>query len=198
MPKKKPVKKPNRTNKKWDVQELERQAILFLLENQDAGFKEFCKKVKINEIYFYKICSVEKIYKEIEKIKSKRTQEVLEQVKKEYAKENRKEGSLISKLPGIAEGILGELMNDLKTHRDNLFYRSKAELFGKMNDTMKTIIELKEKGLMPGEVVLSEEKKEAKQRRDSRLDELIGYKKEKNDTDNKNIIDNGNTETPAN
>jgi len=194
--KKKPVK---RTKKRWNKPEVENQAIIFLVENPQKGFTDFCKKIKISERYFYELCDIQKIYKNTQEIKDKKNQEIIEQVKKAYAKEGRKEGSLLAKLPGIAEAVLAELLNDLKTKKKTLFYKSKSELFGKINDTIKTIVELKERGLMPGEVVLSEEKKEAKQRLDSRIDEIIEFKKEKtNDVNNKNTVDNGNTETPTN
>jgi len=61
--------------KKWDVQELEKQAILFIIENPKLGIKEFCKKININEIYFYRLCSVENFNRTIIVLKQTKCQE---------------------------------------------------------------------------------------------------------------------------
>jgi len=172
--------------KKWDVQELEKQAILFIIENPKLGIKEFCKKININEIYFYRLCSVERIYNEVKKIQEIKTQEKLEQLKKEFAKDGRKEAFEIAKIYDIAVSSLANNLKDIQSGK--LTYRTKGEAVRCQIDLMKILIEMKKEGLIPQQV----ETDDKRIKLDERLTELIEIQKNVQTNNNSN---DGNSET---
>lgn len=174
--------------KKWDVKELERQAILFIIENPSLGIKEFCKKININEIYFYKICSVERIYKEIKKIQEIKTNEKIEQLKKEFAKAGRKEAFDIIKIYDIAVSSLANNLRDIQNGK--LEYRTKGEAIRCQIELIKIIIELKREGLIPQQTEIKGESLLEK-----RIKELIEIQKNVNQVNNISTDDKSETTT---
>lgn len=145
MQKKKPVKK--QTKKRWNKIEVESKAITFLLENPEKGFKEFCKKIKINYQYFTKLCDVDKIYSSVDEINLKKQAEIKKAFEEKQKREVKATAFEISKLYDLTLGTLGSTIKDIK--EKNLEFKTKGEAVRCQTELTKVLVELKKEGLIP-------------------------------------------------
>lgn len=206
MPKKKPVKQAKKKLRpsKHNYEELTAKAISFLALNEGKSFGDFCRSEKLCYEYLRTKLNLEKIFDEANKLKAKKSEEILKATEKELKKEGKKEA--LSYINEIRQNksFIGLIVNKIiKKDKEgkqllDIGFNSAGEALRCINEFNKTNILLDEKLRENKPLEIDEDKKEAKQRRDSRLDELIEFQKEKNDNTNKDITDNGNTETPTN
>jgi hypothetical protein len=197
--KKKPVKK--QTQKRWNKIEVENQAVIFLTQNPDQGLKDFCKTIKINYAYFSQICSIEKVYTSLDKIRQEKSEAQIKELKKQEIKSGVNQIIDYSKLIKMNLNLMSLGYNDLvdsNSNRLKLGFKAAGEGYRSISDIGKTVVLLDEKmreTLPPS----TPKRNEGQRKQDERLNEFIEIIKNNNAENITNNTDtNAESENPTN
>ena len=135
---------------RWNKQELETKAVIYLVQNPDKRINDFCKVEKISYQYFIKKCSIPNIYKEIEKTLLKKQVERKKQLDKELEKQGRKEAFDISKLYDTTIFSLKLVLEYLNNTTPK--FKSTGDAMRCQAEFTKVLLTLKEMGIIKDDI----------------------------------------------